>query len=413
MFLCTKSELVKVSQPPRAGFGVRLHHDHRSLTTDGSKSTTICGSVSLLATSNIFSPRTILSIANWPTWFTLPTHGTTSTVDCTNVESRTCRSAKEVMGIYGYEYMSYMLLLVHLPEKYLVSGLCAELELIRGIVCHACKERISPRNFAQHPSTFSTQNLIVAPVELHNMGSQQTSALPSPHTITEAPVTSPFLSSDVRNALSRQTNLQNAQQTSFLPPSSTPTTHTCSPPMSNILASSEPAESFFIRPRTPLDVDSAVVDQPIIQKSPWSVMYNSEINQMLEITFIHAFNHSSSALSVRFSPDGNFLAAGLTCDLGRIHIYDVRTMSLEWYIFSHVTNSAKFLNSLYLVPWQNILAILMRKNILQRIYFACVSVQMADTWLLEVHLKKFTLVSFCPPFRGTFLSCISDMGHCQ
>jgi WD40 repeat protein len=62
------------------------------------------------------------------------------------------------------------------------------------------------------------------------------------------------------------------------------------------------------------------------------IQYNNEIEQVLDVTFVHAFKHTTSVNAVRFSPDGNFLAAGLTHLLGRMQIYDVKTRSMKWYV---------------------------------------------------------------------------------
>lgn len=212
------------------------------------------------------------------------------------------------------------------------------MELIRNIVCHACKEKISPA-----------------------------------YLDVSAPVISP--PADVRfdNAVSDSTVICNS------------------------LSSPEPTEAFFSPPETPL---AQSPEEPEVEKSPWSVKYNSEIEQMLKITFVHPFEYAPiKAYSVRFSPCGNFLAAGLR--LGSTHIHDVNTRSMKWHV--SVYDIALPCLTLLIVPWRNILATI-RTNSIRPLYTACVSAQMVNIWLLEVHLRQFMLVYLDLAFRSVFLT---------
>ena len=175
-------------------------------------------------------------------------------------------------------------------ENHVVLSLYAELESIRNIVCSKCKENISPENVPQHPSAFASHiSTVPSTVLSRDLMSQQNAPAPSSRTAAKPPA-APSLSPDDHKSRSSHMNLRSTQLTTF--------------------RSAQP-----------------------ITKSEWSVVYNSEVEQVLDISFVHAFKHTSSVYAVRFSPDGNFLAAGLDYDLGRTHIYDMKTKSVMWYAF--------------------------------------------------------------------------------
>jgi len=164
---------------------------------------------------------------------------------------------------------------------HLVSNLYTELETIRNIVCPGCKERISPANLVQHPLQ----------TESHHGGIRSEQTTP-------------------------------ANITPDTPSSPTPSRFPVIPTTPKIPTRKLPAT---------LNVNETA--GAIIDKSQWSVEYNSGTKRLLDITFVHAFKHTSPVNDVRFSPDGSFLAVGLTYDLGRTQIYDVMTKSLRWYVF--------------------------------------------------------------------------------
>ena len=108
------------------------------------------------------------------------------------------------------------------------------------------------------------------------------------------------------------------------------------PTTSNIFTPSEPETSHPPLQTSPTQVvkEAAVIAKPTIEKLRnhyRSVTHNSSIEKVLDITFVYAFEPALEVNVVRFSPDGNLLAVGLTKVLGRIIIYDMRTMSMKWY----------------------------------------------------------------------------------
>lgn len=159
---------------------------------------------------------------------------------------------------------------------YVVSRLYAELETIRSIVCKHCSERISTPG---DNTSRSQANLL--------------------------------------NVSSTSTTLSHSR-VDILIPSGSP----------------EP-------PRPPLQTSpaqvieaAAVIAKPTnekLQNHNRSVTHNSGIEKDLDITFVNAFRPALEVNVVRFSPDGNLLAAGLTNNLGKIIIYDMRTMLTKWY----------------------------------------------------------------------------------
>lgn len=213
-------------------------------------------------------------------------------------------------------------------RKHLVSNLHTELETIRNIVCHSCKERISPENLYQQTSAYSSQIPIV---ESHNWRSNDP-VISSPHTVTApngfVPFPTSILSLGARNSHSLQTDFQKTHQTcsGLIPP--------CSPAaISDVHTRSGTTESFFTPPETPVTVspgETTVVAKPVSGESRWSVKYNNEIKQSLRVVFLHAFRNTDPVYGVPFSPDGNFFAAGHR--VGRTHIYDVKAMSMTWYV---------------------------------------------------------------------------------
>ena len=176
-----------------------------------------------------------------------------------------------------------------------------------------------------HVSPFALQTPIVAAVESHNDSCLATAIVISPHTGAGVSVTPPFSSSEGHDALP-QINLPMTQQRSARPASP------IIPHSPGISVPSETTETFSTPPETPV-VEKLVINRPVNVNPKWPVIYNDKIAQALDITFVHAFKHTSAVYDVRFSPDGNFLAAGLYYDLGRAQIYDLNTMSMRWYVF--------------------------------------------------------------------------------
>jgi WD40 repeat protein len=216
--------------------------------------------------------------------------------------------------------------------------------MIRNIVCDDCKERISPENLPRHASAFMSQVPIMPALESHNLDRQETAPGNTPHTAARALVDIPSSSPDTHSTPFSPVDLSNSQLISSRPPSPIPTAHS-SVMLTNIPTPAEPTEtSPSETPPTKSVNVPAVIANPITQKPQdrrQTVKYNSEIQKVLDVTFVHAFEHTSSVNAVRFSPDGNFLAAGLTYDLGRTLIYDLKTKSMSWYvlIYAFCTNA--------------------------------------------------------------------------
>lgn len=203
-------------------------------------------------------------------------------------------------------------------------GLQAELERIRSIVCHNCTERISG-NFGQHSPVSASQ---IPAIPTHNGGRQQVPVV-LPHIATGTPVSFPS-PPDGHNSIS-PTQLTNTSFSSQIPT-------TLSSSYNNLVMSTVPSV-----PTPPDSAESSPTwsgnetAAPLwsINETPapsWSVIYNTDIEKALDVTFVHAFHHTSPVCAVRFSPDGRFLAAVLDCDIGMIQIYDMDSKSLKWYV---------------------------------------------------------------------------------
>lgn len=206
-----------------------------------------------------------------------------------------------------------------ISDQRLVANLYAELETIRNIVCHHCKEKISLARLTQHMSTPSQNPIVAAASEI------------SPPTMsTAAPGVTFPLSPDGHDAASPLTNVPITLQ-GLRPASPTSPTLAHSRVVSDIATPFETTETLSIPSETP----AQVVSQPMIEKSPWSVRYNSKIEKILDMTLTHAFRVSTfSVNAVQFSPDGNFFAAGLgSYELGKAKIYSVNTSLMIWWIF--------------------------------------------------------------------------------
>jgi len=202
---------------------------------------------------------------------------------------------------------------VHLLDC-VVSGLQAELERIGNIVCHNCKERMSSGpNLGQHPPVFASQIPAVPTPSSHIGG-----------ITTGAPVSFHSSSTDSHNSMSPQAYFPNAQLTNSSLVSPIPTTPSHTLVMPAVPNASTPPDSAESSPIRSVD-ETAVL---------WSVIYNTDIEKTLDMTFVHAFHHTSPVCAVRFSPDGRFLAAVLDCDLGRTQIYDMDTRSMKWCAFT-------------------------------------------------------------------------------
>ena len=198
---------------------------------------------------------------------------------------------------------------------YSVSSLYAELERIQNIVCHNCRERISPANLAQHhPLVFAPQIPIVASEESFNRRTR----------ISHLPTAG--VSATI------QANPFNTQLTNPRPAS--PILGTLAPSPVIPVVSNVLTETSLSTSHAKSGEETTFIAQPVIEKPQWSVIYNPEIEKVLDITFVHAFKHTSPVYSVRFSPDGKFLAAGLDHGLGSTHIYAVNEKSKKWYVFT-------------------------------------------------------------------------------
>lgn len=70
--------------------------------------------------------------------------------------------------------------------------------------------------------------------------------------------------------------------------------------------------------------------------SSWYVEHNIEgANRSPDVTFIRTFTHKAFVFSVRFSPDGKYLAVGLRSEsrrggIGKALIYDVESGTIAW-----------------------------------------------------------------------------------
>lgn len=239
--------------------------------------------------------------------------------------------------------------------------------MIRNIVCHDCRERISPAHIAQHKASFGSQTPLVLAEESHNVGIQTAPSVISPHTTTGA-IVSPFL------LPSGQTSFAQPQMSTFRPASPTPAPL----PRSQANSIDSTMETFFTPPETPIadSLDEMLgIAGPAIEKSPWSVVYNNEIKQSLRVIFVHALKYTNKVYAVRFSQDGKFLASGVD-RVGRTHLYDVKTMSMKAYVSTWI-HLAECPSTLHLEPWLNILGTI-KKNLVHITYNVCASPQMAD-----------------------------------
>jgi len=200
---------------------------------------------------------------------------------------------------------------------HVVSNLYAELDIIRSIVCHDCKQRIS--NLAQQIPTIPVE-------QSQNIGSLQTTPIISARPTAEATATIPFPG---HSSFSPPRNLSDARLTPPLP--ATLSHSPIIPVISNATTSSE-ASPLDTAPMNSVK-ETSVIDRP--EKSQWSFTYNSEVKRSIDITFAHEVKNSSPVYAVRFSPDGNLLAVGHSFDqVARTDIYDVQNRSLRWYVLS-------------------------------------------------------------------------------
>lgn len=222
------------------------------------------------------------------------------------------------------------------------------------------------------------QPLVFAPVVpsdgqgLFNTGSQRTAPIISPPPTVGSYATLPFPSPDCHGF--PQAESLNTQLTTPHPASPILCTISQSP-SSNVPTPSEHTDLLLpsTTPCTKLPVEVIAFKKP-----QWSVKYNPGIEKVLDITFVHAFQHSSPVYSVRFSADGNFLAAGLDYGLGRTHMYDVNDKSMTWYVF-FIFQPNTTTDSLCPVPWLNFLTTPGMMTFLHVVYGAYVLAQMVDT----------------------------------
>jgi WD40 repeat protein len=63
----------------------------------------------------------------------------------------------------------------------------------------------------------------------------------------------------------------------------------------------------------------------------WSVAYNPKLTQALHIDLVKTLNFTARVNCLKFSPDGRYLAVGLSS--GRTTIYDVEKRLNIWYSF--------------------------------------------------------------------------------
>ena len=113
----------------------------------------------------------------------------------------------------------------------------------------------------------------------------------------------------------------------------------------------------------------AAITKPIVEESPWPVVYNCK-PLSLSVIFVHAFKHTSSVYGLAFSPDENFLAVEVEIG-GRTHLYDVMSMSMKGLVFTFIclAECPNTLNTLHSVSWLNI-PVTTKKNLVHTSYDA-------------------------------------------
>lgn len=183
----------------------------------------------------------------------------------------------------------------------IVESLTKELQVVRrNVVCERCKEarnaaRFTPSSRFKASATGSSFRPVVQSKSPHKPG-------PSPRIV-------------------------NPSQQALLPA----TQHTTRKPNTSIRplvqTTSHPTPERIVTPserNTPSPVDS----EPSDEHRTWSVTFSDDVEKELEVEVAHLLSHNDRIFGVKFSQDGEYLAAGVGD--GKAYIYSVQSGTLTW-----------------------------------------------------------------------------------